>query len=420
MDTVTMMSSGGEPVLSIEKPRIFLSATEVSGDFQAGHLARALRRRSPEVVLSGNGGHHMRAAGVRVEIQVAHLGYIGLQEAVRFERQICRRLTEVKKLLKSQRPDLVVLVDGERFNEALVPFLIRQEIPFIYYFVPQVWFWGRWRTRRIARKARLVIPAFPAEESLFRKAKARVIWCGHSLLDIVRPTLDRSATLRSAGLDPSRPVVALMPGSRLQEIERFAPSLFSVASRLARERPELQFLLPVAAPHLEKPLRDAIGSQGIENLVTFLSCQDYSCLSSCDLALLSSGTATLEAALLEVPMVVFYRVHPVTFLIASILVKSRYIAMPNILLQDEVVPELLQNGFTTDKLFEEAIGLLTNRERRAFMKLKLSGIRELLGGSGVLDRVASAILSEIGKVAVSQTKDSAMTDPTSLVKPSRI
>lgn len=376
--------------------KIFISGGEISGDRQAAYLARALRTENQDVYLYGCGGDQMRKAGVDVRFETARLGYIGLQEATRFLGPIRAARRGICELLKKDPPDLVVLVDGEHFNPSLASFLHRERIPFIYYFVPQVWFWGRWRTRGIARTAQLVIPAFEAELEIFRREGARVQWLGHPLLDIVRPDSNPEARLAEFGLNPTRPMIALLPGSRMQEVENFGPVLLGAARQLRQSRPELQFVLPLAAPHLRAPLEKQITQADLNGNVTLIDRHVYTCLSRCEVALLSSGTATLETALLGVPMVVFYRLKPLTFFIARRMVASRFIAMPNILLKEAVVPELIQHDFTIERLVAEASRLLSNADYARNMRRQLARIPALLGRPGVQERAARTVLREAG------------------------
>jgi lipid-A-disaccharide synthase len=374
--------------------RIFISGGEISGDRQAAHLARHILMQNGDVQLYGCGGDHMRAAGVDVRLQTAQLGYIGLQESFRFRRPMRHAHQTLCKLLKDERPDLAILVDGEHFNLFLTSHLHREGIPFIYYFVPQVWFWGRWRTRGIARKALRVIPAFQAESEIFRRKGARVSWLGHPLLDIAQPGPDPRQSFLEIGLDPARPTVALLPGSRWQEVENFGPTLMAAAAQLLQRKAELQFILPVAAPHLHSTLVRQIEQAGLAGKVRLVSENVYSCLSLCEVALLSSGTATLETALLGVPMVAFYRVTPLTCFIARRLVTSRFIAMPNILLNEAVVPELIQSQFTVERLVAEASRVLYDREHALAVRRKLAQIPALLGRPGVLERAAHLVLRD--------------------------
>lgn len=375
-------------------PSIFFSAGEVSGDFQASHLARAVLRQAPSARLYGCGGEKMSASGVDVRLQTSQFGYVGLRESLRFKKPVVAAHRKIKTILREERPDLAVLVDGERFNKPLIEIFHREQIPFVYYFVPQVLFWGRWRTRHIAARARLVVPAFPNELEIFRRKGARAEWLGHPFLDIVQADEDPENCLRQAGLDPNRPIVALMPGSRWQEIENFGPILFETARRLQASRPSLQFILPVAGAHLLIRLQQLLGACGMADVVHIVTENSYSFLSRCSLVLLSSGTATLETALLGVPMVVFYRVCPLTFMAAMLLVNSRYIAMPNILLAAPVVPELIQDQFTVERLEAEAGRLLDDPALLLEVRRRLAEIPALLGVRGVLERAAAAVLRE--------------------------
>jgi lipid-A-disaccharide synthase len=389
------MNPPAQPVAAPRGPRIFLSAGEISGDFQAAHLARSLRRAEPAATLYGCGGERMKDAGVDVRLQTAQLGYVGLEESLPFRRPIRGAHRWLAEMLRDDPPDLAVLVDGERFNGPLMDVLNERRIPFIYYFVPQVWFWGRWRTRRLARLARLVIPAFPVERDIFREKGARAEWLGHPLIDIVRPAQEAEDTLKSAGLDPARPIVGLMPGSRSQEVESFTSTLLGAARRLKETRPSLQFVLPVAAAHLRSQIERAVAVAGLQDCVRTVSAQHYAFLARCELVLLASGTATLEMALLGVPMVVFYRVHPATYLAARALVRTPFIAMPNILLSRAVVPELIQGAFTEERLAAEAGAILGSPARAQAIRRDLARIPEMLGRPGVIDRVAELILRQL-------------------------
>ncbi len=376
-----------------QQKRIFFAAGEISGDMQAAHLAAAMLRHNPNLRLHGCGGDRMKRAGVDVQIETAQLGYVGFHEPARFRRPLREVRRELKNLLCAERPDLAVLVDGDRFNDFLIDYLHEEGIPFVQYFAPLVMFWGGWRTRQLARRATLVIPAFPSEVELFRRAGAETEWFGHPLCETVIPGTDPARALRLAGLDPRRPVVALMPGSRWHEIVSFLPIVIAAAVKLRRHRPDLQFVLPVAAPHLRQPIAQQLKAGGFEDAVTLISDNIYSCLSQCELVLLASGTATLEVALLGVPMVVFYRVPPLTYLAARVLVRTKFIATPNIILGRAVIPELIQGDFTSDRLCAEALAILEVDERRQTMRDDLAEVRKSLRGHRVLERIASRILT---------------------------
>lgn len=374
--------------------RILMAAGEVSGDTQAGHLAAAILRQNGGAELFGSGGDRMREAGVRINVQSSHLGCVGLSESIRFLRPLRSVFKQIKAITSEQRPDLAVLVDNEGFNNMVAKHLHRRGIPIVYYFAPQVWFWGSWRARGIARRARAIIPAFPAEADIYQREGGRVEWCGHPLVDIVKPRPEADATLRALGLDPARPILVLMPGSRFQELEQLAGPMFVAAKAILQRYPQMQVAIPVAASHLKPRLEATLLQTGLANVATLIQQDAYTVLSRAEVVLLSSGTGTLEAALLGVPMVVCYRVARLTYQVARCVIRTRYIAMPNILLQEEVVPELIQDSVSPEHFIEHALGILENDSRRRRIRARLGQVRPMLGQSGVLDRAAEVVLRE--------------------------
>ncbi|MBI4548318.1 MAG: lipid-A-disaccharide synthase [Ignavibacteriae bacterium] len=379
----------------IEQPlKIFIAAGEVSGDRQAAYLAQAILLKNPNVVLFGSGGEKMQEAGVDVRIRTSHLGCVGFQESFRYIKPLREILGDLRLILRDERPDIAVLVDNEGFNGLLANFMHSLEIPFIYYFPPQVWLWGEWRARTIARKARMIISAFPEEAEIYRKAGGHAVWFGHPLLDIVKASNNHSSVLGEVGLDPSLPMMAVMVGSRFQELEQLAPPMLTAARMIKERHPQIQILLPLAAPHFLHEVEREIARAELTHQINIITNHVYACLSRCEVVLLSSGTATLEAALLGVPMVVCYRVKPLTFFLGKHLVKARFIAMPNILLNERVVPEFLQDEVTAERLADETLAILESPTRVRLIRQNLQRIRPLLGSEGVLERTAALILQQ--------------------------
>ncbi|MCX7015261.1 MAG: hypothetical protein NTW86_22350 [Candidatus Sumerlaeota bacterium] len=226
--------------------KIMLVAGEVSGDRQAAFLSRAIRVRNKDALLFGAGGEEMHAAGVDIRVSTSHLGVVGVSESFRFLKPLYGVYKALGKLVRSERPDAVVLIDNEGFNTVFARSLRSEGIPVIFYFAPQVWLWGPWRARGIAKTASLILAVFPDEAEAYERAGARVAWIGHPLLDIVKTTGGGDSAFRRAGLDPSRPTVALMPGSRFHELQRLTPVMAAAARRLKERRPELQFVLPLS------------------------------------------------------------------------------------------------------------------------------------------------------------------------------
>jgi lipid-A-disaccharide synthase len=376
-----------------------MAAGEVSGDRQAGHLAKAILNKDPRVHLYGSGGETMRAAGVDIRIQTSHYGSVGFQESLRFVMPLQRVMTALRYLIRREPPDLAILVDNVGFNGLLAKFLYKEGIPFVYYFPPQVWLWGEWRARAIAHRATSIITAFKVEAEIYRREGGCVRWFGHPLLDIVQPGHDPEGTCCKLGLDPTRPAVAIMPGSRFQELEQLTGQMLEAVQIIRKRHPHLQVVLPVAAPHLMKTLQSEVRRAAMDREVLFVKEHVYAVLSRCKLVMLASGTATLEAALLGVPMVAAYRVSPVTYVIGRQLVKSRFIAMPNILLDERVVPELIQHEVTPERLAAESLAIFENGDQEQEMRRRLGHVREILGEPGVLSRAADFILRDVASVS---------------------
>ncbi len=374
--------------------RIFMAAGEVSGDRQAAFLARAMLAQHPQLILYGSGGEKMREAGVDIRIQTSHYGSVGFQESLRFVRPLRRVMSELRNLLRLDPPDMAVLVDNEGFNGLLAKFLHKEGIPFIYYFPPQVWLWGEWRAKGIAQRAHAIIPAFEAEAAIYRREGGNVAWFGHPLIDIVKTEPNRDAILASLGISPTQQIIALMPGSRFQEVNQLLERMLTAVRIIKQHHPDLHVIMPLAAPHLRAMVQGTLARTGMSGIVSIIENHIYTCLNKCDLIMLSSGTATLEAALLGVPMVVAYRVSSTTYLIGRQMVKSRFIAMPNILLDTMVVPELIQNHVTPERLAEEALSILGDSQRSQGIRSQLQSIRSLLGEPGVLAKAAGLILRE--------------------------
>lgn len=376
--------------------RLLMVAGDVSGDRQAANLARALRALHPAVNLYGAGGERLGAAGVDIRVPMTQFSSVGLQESLRYAWPLRRAMAQLRQLARAERPDMAILVDNEGFNSALARALAKEGIPVVFYFPPQVWFWGSWRTPGLARMARLIIAEFPGEAEMYRRHGGRAVWFGHPLLDFVRPEENWQDIFKSLGLGVTRPTMALLPGSRTQELEQLSGHLLGAARIVKYRHPDLQLILPLAAPHLRPLLNRELARAGMAREVTVITDHVYTCLSRCAVALMASGTATLEAALLGMPMVVAYRVSAPTYWVGRCIVKARYIARPNLMLNDRVVPEFIQSEVTAERLAAEALNILENAEHAASIRARLQSIRSLLGGSGATDRAAAAILHEAG------------------------
>jgi len=371
--------------------RMLVSCGEPSGDLYAAELVRELSSRSPGLQTFGIGGERLRAQGTELFADLADLAVVGLFEVLRHLgrlRSIFRRLLQEAE---RRRPDVAVLVDYAEFNHRLGWRLHALGIPVIYYISPQLWAWRRGRIHGIRRTARRMLVIFPFEEELYRAAGVPVSFVGHPLVDFVRPQADRSGFLTEHGLDPARPVVALLPGSRPAEVDHNLPDLLSSAERLVEQHPELQFVL-AAAPSLDpEPLRAQLKS----GLVRMVYGRTQEALAAARVALVASGTATVETALIGTPMVVVYRLGALTYLLGRPLVRVPHVAMVNLIAGRRLVPELIQGDFRPARVAAEASVLVGDTPQRAQMLSGLAEVRERLGGPGASARAACAVLDAL-------------------------
>lgn len=369
--------------MTAKPPRVLLSCGEPSGDVYAGELFERMRALRPDVVGFGLGGDHLAAAGGRLLAHVRDLAVVGLVEVLRhlgdLKALFDRILTEVDR----EPPDVAVLLDYPDFNLRLARELHRRRIPVVYYVSPQVWAWRRGRIRQIRRHVTRMLVLFPFEEEVYRKAGVPVTFVGHPLVERVKPVADRAAFLKEIGLDPSRPVVALLPGSRPGEVSHNLPPLRGAAALMRARRPEVQLVLAAAAT-----LPDAAFS-GAE--VPIVRDRTHALLSTASVGIVASGTATVEAALLELPMVVVYRLAPLTYALGRPLVRLDRFAMVNLIAGREVAPELIQRNFTPERVADEALRLLDDPVRRETMRRDLREVRARLGGPGASSRAAEIV-----------------------------
>jgi len=303
---------------------------------------------------------------------------------------------KLRGVVREERPDAIVLIDNEGFNATFCRSLRSETAPLIFYFAPQVWLWAPWRARGIAKRASLILAVFPAEAGAYEQAGARVEWVGHPLLDVLPPHEDAEEAFRRAGLDPdpSRPTVALMPGSRLHELRRILPIMLGAAEQVSRRYPETQWVLPLSS-ELWRPMIEAeMARNGWTHRIAILPGEAYSILGACRAAMVKSGTATLEMALMGVPMAVVYRAAALSYGLARCMVKTRLVAMPNILLGEKVVAELLQRNASADRLAAETLRLLEDEPYAKAIRERFQELRTILGAEGAAGRAADRILEE--------------------------
>lgn len=360
-------------------PRVLLLAGEASGDQHGAAVAEALRRRLPGVRMVGLGGDHMKSAGVELLAGLDALAVMGFAEVVRHLPFFLRLERQVTGLLDDPGVDLVLPVDYPGFNLRITRAAHRRGIPVLYYVAPQVWAWKARRAGRLAKEADRVAVILPFEVDFLRTWGADAEFVGHPLLEEEMPTPDPVRFAALHGLDPQRPILALFPGSRKQEIQRHLPLFQETAARLRTEHPGVQAVLG-RAPSVARETLDRTGLPVADDF--------RSLLRVARVALVKSGTSTLEAALAGVPFVTVYRTSPVTWMLARRLVKVDHIALANLVVGRRVVPEVLQDEATPPRLAAELERLLPDGGPRETMLAGLAGIRAALGTPGASERVA--------------------------------
>lgn len=373
--------------------KIFLVAGESSGDLHAAGLARALRRRRSNLELIGFGGREMRAAGVEILEDPTQLAVIGLVEVFKHLAEFRRLFRRAVAVLEERRPDVVVLVDYPGFNLRFAEEIHRRGIRLVYYISPQIWAWDPGRIHAIRRLVDRMLVVFPFEKELYERHGVPVTFVGHPLLDQVPAAGDRLAALEKFGLAEGMPVIGLLPGSREGEIRRLLPALLAAGERMRDRLPSTARFLLIKAPHLSwEVYQPALQHSSLNPKI--IERWDYDGIFACDLVLVTSGTATLECALLERPMVIVYKTSWPTYLLSRLLIRIPRIGLVNIVAGREIVPEKIQHHANPREIAEAALELWLNGSQRQAMKEALAQLRKSLGSAGASDRAAEATLEE--------------------------
>jgi lipid-A-disaccharide synthase len=366
-------------------PQILLSAGEASGDMYASRLATALKERTKATIF-GMGGDQMRAAGVEIITDYSEVSVLGITEILSHLPQLIRAMQKLVTAAHKRRPELAILTDFPGFHLRLARKLKPLGARNIYYICPQFWAWRPWRVRIVRRRFAMALCIFPFEEKFFGDAGVPVKFIGHPLVGNVAPSQTREQFFATHGLDLTLSLVTMLPGSRGSELARHLSLLREACVKIHNARP-VQFVA-AAAPGRAESLK----SSWPDHLkVTVVEGQTYDALAHANASIVSSGTATVEAALLDAPMVVVYRVTPLTALLAKPLVRTKHFSMVNLIAGREVVPELIQNDFTPDKVAEQTLRLLRDPAAAAVMRAELADVRQRLGPPGAVERAADAI-----------------------------
>ena len=379
----------------MESKKILLVAGEVSGDLHGTHLVEAIQSIDPEIQFFGVGGEGLEKVGMKLLYHSQSLSVVGITEVFVKLRSILKALRALKKSLEREKPDLVILIDFPDFNLRLAKLVHRRGIPILYYISPQIWAWRPKRIKLISRVIRKMVVLFPFEVPLYEAAGVDVEWVGHPLLDIVKPTLPKEKAFQQFGLDPKGRTVGLLPGSRVQEVERLLPSLLASARLLLKEIPDLQFVIPLA-PGIPK----AALSFQMRNILAPVKVVEgftYDVMNLCELLITASGTATLEGAILGKPMIIIYKVSFLSYWIGRALIRVDHIGLVNLVAEKEIAPELIQKDVIPQRIADEAFRILRDPILSRKMTESMGEVRQRLGDPGAAQRAARIVCSMLGE-----------------------
>lgn len=370
--------------------KILFSAGESSGDQHAANMFLELKKQQPDIEGLGMGGTKMAQAGIDIRYDSANIGVIGVVEVIKHYAEIRRALKLMQQLVATERPDLLVCVDYKEFNFKLARYAKQQGIKVLFYVSPQVWAWRPGRVKAYGKVIDMMAVIFPFETAYYDAEKVPVRYVGHPSVDKVHARYSKEEDLTRFGLDKTKPVVGLLPGSRANEIKRLLPVMLAAAEKVQAGLPQCQFILPQA---------DSIGDTLLENYtlqsplkITVIKNQPYDVIQCCDAVMTTSGTATLEIALLNVPMVIAYKLSSLTYWLGRWLVNTPFIGLPNIVSGKRIIKELIQHEATAENLSAEVLRILTDDAYAEQMRENLTQVKLQLGQGGGSKNMAQLAL----------------------------
>lgn len=368
--------------------RIMMIAGEASGDLHGASVIREIKRREPDAEIYGVGGDKMIHEGLKAIYHIRELGFMGFVEVLRHLPLIRAVMFTLEQIITLRRPDVLVLIDYPGFNLRFAAVAKKKGLKVVYYVSPQVWAWHRSRVKKMRSLVDKMLVLFPFEVDVYRSEGIDVEFVGHPLLESTVSQMEEKDFRKRFGLEPGKPILALLPGSRRQEIEHIFPAMLQAGKMIARER-DMQLAIGVA-PTLEERFFRSMFPLGEIPLVKGAT---YELMDHASFALVTSGTATLETALFATPMFVLYKTSWLTYLIGRVLVTVKNIGLVNIVAGKKVVPEFIQHRVSARRVVREALSLLDDEARLETMRTELRRVRELLGTTGAAARVAERILS---------------------------
>ena len=373
----------------VSSDQILIVAGEASGDLHGGHLVRALKAQHPELQFEGVGGKHMQEAGVSTLYDIGRMGGMGVFEIINSLWHHIDIYRKLSREIAKGKYRAAILINYPFFNLKLAKVCRQWNCPALFYISPQVWASRKGRVNTIREVVSKMYVILPFEEEIFQKARVDVEYLGHPFIDIVQPQVSRDEALQEFGLDPAIKTVGLLPGSRMSEITYLLDDMVGAARIIQKDLGQCQFLLPVADSIDPELIRQRLGENSLG--ITILTGRNYDVMNCSDLLIMASGSSTLEAGLFTVPMVIIYKIHPITHFIARIITHITHFGLINIVAGEEVVPELLNKQVTPERIAAEAMKVLKDPEYAKAVRERLQKVRESLGAPGVVERIARSM-----------------------------
>jgi lipid-A-disaccharide synthase len=365
---------------------VMIVAGEASGDMHGASLVREMQKINPSLYFYGIGGNRLKDAGVKLLANASEMAVVGLTEVIAKLGKFITVMNLMKKSLDDVKPDLVILIDYAGFNLRLAKAAHQRGIKVFYYISPQVWASRQGRIEQIKKFVNKMAVILPFEVDTYACKGFPVEYVGHPLLDLVKTEYSQLESRKKFGLVEKITTIGLLPGSRTSEVVKLLPEMLKAAEIIAQKTPDIQFVLPLADTLDEKSVADIISGSAIK--VNIIKGRTYDVIACADLAIVASGTATLETALLGIPMIIIYKISPLTYFIGKRIITVKNIGIVNIIAGKTIVPELIQNEANGPRIAAEALSILTNDERRRQIIRDLAEIRAKLGTPGAAIRAA--------------------------------
>ena len=376
--------------MATEKPSIMLVAGEASGDMHAATIVNTLREQGHGLHYKGMGGTQLRAAGIELLVDSTEIAVMGIVEVIAHYPKIKRAMNLLKKEIVAAPPDLLILIDYQEFNFRLAEFAKKQGVKVLFYVSPQVWAWRPGRVKKIGQIIDMMAVIFPFETRYYEAEGIPVRYVGHPLANKVKPLMPKDQAQSMFNINPTRPVITLMPGSRMSEVSRLLPILIKTVSLIRKKIHDAQFVLPVAGNLNRQAIETTVNDS--RQPIVVVQGATYDAINVADHVIVASGTATLEVACLKKSMTVVYRISPVTYQLVKRLVKIPYVSLVNIVSQAEVVKEFIQDRAQPYLIANDAVNLIEDQARQTTMQQQLAEVANLLNQGDSAANVAELAL----------------------------